>query len=259
MPSNPAPFVRKTFELVSDANTDHIVSWSPDGLSFVIHDTHEFQQNILPFYFKHNNLCSFVRQLNTYGFRKVVTGDSSGNLEFKQTSFKQGKPQLLRKVVRRKSGTKRSRSEFTCDSPDYVSSPEYYDDVSPPMTPEQPSCETMLETIANITERQEQTKNQIQELMCELAEAKRQIKELEALPDHDKTDMEPPLKMAKVEVTPADPIDEFWFDVESPEILKPDDYEPLSCVPLSVYEGQQEPCAAFDLRGFLLETPCIQV
>lgn len=64
--AGPSPFVTKTFEMVDDPNTNHIVSWNRGGTSFVVWDPHSFAATILPLYFKHNNFSSFVRQLNTY-------------------------------------------------------------------------------------------------------------------------------------------------------------------------------------------------
>lgn len=62
----PTPFLTKTYELVDDQNTNHVVSWSGGNNSFVIWDSVAFSTSVLPRYFKHNNFSSFVRQLNTY-------------------------------------------------------------------------------------------------------------------------------------------------------------------------------------------------
>ncbi|XP_033146632.1 uncharacterized protein LOC103863505 isoform X2 [Brassica rapa] len=62
----PPPFLIKTFEIVEDPNTDHIVSWNRGGTSFVVWDLHSFSTFLLPRHFKHSNFSSFIRQLNTY-------------------------------------------------------------------------------------------------------------------------------------------------------------------------------------------------
>jgi heat shock transcription factor len=62
----PAPFLTKTYQLVDDPRTDHIVSWGEDETTFVVWRPPEFARDLLPNYFKHNNFSSFVRQLNTY-------------------------------------------------------------------------------------------------------------------------------------------------------------------------------------------------
>lgn len=62
----PAPFLTKTYQLVDDPLTDHIVSWSEDESTFVVWRPPEFARDLLPNFFKHNNFSSFVRQLNTY-------------------------------------------------------------------------------------------------------------------------------------------------------------------------------------------------
>ena len=96
-------FLTKTFDIVSDPECDHIISWSDDGLSFVIHDTTMFLTEIVPKHFKHNNLASFIRQLNIYGFQKV------GNkhvCEFRHELFRRGERHLLAQI-KRKTPTKR--------------------------------------------------------------------------------------------------------------------------------------------------------
>ncbi|KAI9086285.1 hypothetical protein K1719_031739 [Acacia pycnantha] len=65
------PFLWKTYDLVDDPSLDPIISWGSAGASFVVWDPVEFARIVLPRNFKHNNFSSFVRQLNTYGFRKI--------------------------------------------------------------------------------------------------------------------------------------------------------------------------------------------
>ncbi|XP_004625943.1 heat shock factor protein 4 isoform X4 [Octodon degus] len=113
LPTEPGPspvpaFLGKLWALVGDPGTDHLIRWSPNGTSFLVSDQSRFAKEVLPQYFKHSNMASFVRQLNMYGFRKVVSIEQGGllrperdHVEFQHPSFVRGREQLLERVRRK--------------------------------------------------------------------------------------------------------------------------------------------------------------
>ncbi|KAI3718914.1 hypothetical protein L6452_19799 [Arctium lappa] len=103
----PTPFLLKTYDLLEEGeeNTSgggggdrRVVSWNEEGNGFVVWSPAEFSEQMLPRYFKHNNFSSFIRQLNTYGFKKT----SSKRWEFKHEKFQKGNRHLLMEIMRKK-------------------------------------------------------------------------------------------------------------------------------------------------------------
>lgn len=70
-----------------------MIAWNEEGSSFVIEDEARFASALLPHYFKHSNIASFIRQvplshiqLNMYNFHKRKT--ASGRTEFYHKLFR---------------------------------------------------------------------------------------------------------------------------------------------------------------------------
>ncbi|XP_039165827.1 heat stress transcription factor A-2-like [Eucalyptus grandis] len=96
-----APFLRKTYEMVSDPSTDTVVS-----------DPHEFSKEVLPRYFKHCNVSSFIRQLNTY------VGTPSNGIVVFDLEGKKHLPKNIRRRHKLSDHTKTSSSTVASDYPE---------------------------------------------------------------------------------------------------------------------------------------------
>lgn len=112
-----APFLQKTFELISSCDTS-IASWEEDGESFIVKNTHVFARDYIPEYFEHNKFQSFSRQLNFYGFKKLPTKiirledtDVGKSVRFYNPFFKRGRPDLLYRISR-STTTKKGNQEI---------------------------------------------------------------------------------------------------------------------------------------------------
>ncbi|KAJ7991726.1 hypothetical protein DPEC_G00286870 [Dallia pectoralis] len=126
--SNVPAFLTKLWTLVEDPDTDPLICWSPNGNSFHVFDQGRFSKEVLPKYFKHNNMASFVRQLNMYGFRKVVHIEQGGlvkpekdDTEFQHPYFIRGQEPLLENIKRKVTNVSNVKHEELKMSSDDVS------------------------------------------------------------------------------------------------------------------------------------------
>ncbi|ROT67637.1 heat shock factor 1 [Penaeus vannamei] len=104
---NVPAFLTKLWRLVDDVKTNDLICWTQNGRSFIIRNQARFSRDLLPQYYKHNNMASFVRQLNMYGFHKVVSADSGGlrlerdEMEFAHPHFLRGQEALIENIKRK--------------------------------------------------------------------------------------------------------------------------------------------------------------
>ncbi|VDP34302.1 unnamed protein product [Soboliphyme baturini] len=105
-------FLHKLWKIVNSTDVNYHTTWDEDGFSFIITDTEKFSRDVLPYFFKHGNLNSFVRQLNMYGFRKVSSMERGTlksikevHIQFQHPYFVRDYPDLLFLIRRKISGS----------------------------------------------------------------------------------------------------------------------------------------------------------
>ena len=93
-------FLLKLHQILENEQYKDIICWGEDGSYFVVKNLHDFTENILPKYYKHNNYSSFIRQLNMYDFHKRKSSPNEHIFEHK--NFIKDKKELL-KLIKRKT------------------------------------------------------------------------------------------------------------------------------------------------------------
>lgn len=125
------PFLLKLYEIVENNSTPvdgsrPCVSWGPSGKSFIIHETETFARNVLPLYFKHDNIRSFMRQLNIYNFTRCPKkANSTGNpnaVEFSHPNFMRGCMHMLSEFKRVVPNNSKSNSAAAAQAAAHVAS-----------------------------------------------------------------------------------------------------------------------------------------
>jgi hypothetical protein len=96
-------FPVKMHAILSNPKLQHILAWDAHGRSFRIILPRQFEEYVLPRYFEHSKMCSFLRQVNGWGFRRLL-GENSR--VYYEEHFLRGMPWLCKKMKRHKVGEK---------------------------------------------------------------------------------------------------------------------------------------------------------
>ena len=92
-------FLLKLYHILETPEYKDIIHWNDNGKSFIVQNLHDFTENILPKYYKHNNYSSFVRQLNMYDFHKKRNGQNEHIFQHK--NFIRGEKDLIKTIKRK--------------------------------------------------------------------------------------------------------------------------------------------------------------
>lgn len=102
------PFPLKLMQVLADEQYSHIISWMPNGRSFVIIRPRSFVQEILPKHFKSAQYASFTRKLTRWGFLKCEDGTG----EFFHPQFRKGRVDLAEKITCQGNSSSRDDSKI---------------------------------------------------------------------------------------------------------------------------------------------------
>ncbi|XP_062003764.1 heat stress transcription factor B-3-like [Rosa rugosa] len=167
--SSPPPFLLKTYMLVEDPATDDVISWNEDGSAFVVWQPAEFARDLLPTLFKHSNFSSFVRQLNTYGFRKVATS----RWEFCNDKFRKGEKDHLCEIRRRKAWANKQQPNAALAQGQAAAEDDQSDEDH-----ERSSSTSSSSEYSSLIDENKRLKMENGVLSCELTSMKNKCKEL---------------------------------------------------------------------------------
>lgn len=104
-------FIETLYTMTILSENEKAIGFTSDGLYLEIRDADELGLVILPRYFKHRNISSFIRQLNNYGFRTVPS--SKGTFQtFIHENFIRDKQDLLRFIVRKTVGDSKKKKSL---------------------------------------------------------------------------------------------------------------------------------------------------
>lgn len=115
--ARPKTFVYTTFDMVSNLENGAAIGFNLEGTALEIRDLVLLTEKILPKYFRHKNVTSFYRQLNSYGFRTTRSASADIAHTFTHELFRRGEPEMLVNIVRKKCMPKDKNTCKKSESP----------------------------------------------------------------------------------------------------------------------------------------------
>ena len=117
------PFPQKLHKLLEDGTHADIISWAPNGRCFLIHQPKLFVQVVLPHFFNATKKTSFTRQLNLYGFVRLLSNgpDKGGYYHEKFLRSKSKLCKLIKRIPLK--GSKHSLCQDSQQEPKFYSMP----------------------------------------------------------------------------------------------------------------------------------------
>jgi len=99
---------------VEASDLDHILSFFPHGRAFIIHNPKAFEKLVMPKYFRMSHMASFRKQLNLYGFKRIVQGPEYGG--YYHELFIKGRPDMCAKIFRPRVKDSNASQSQKCSS-----------------------------------------------------------------------------------------------------------------------------------------------
>ena len=111
--------LHKLLRLSGEYGAHDIVSWFPNGKAFRVHNRRKFESMIMKRFFNQSVYRSFLRQLNGWGFTRVINGDEVMEGAYQHPLFLRDQPDLCRRMIRAKvtpSGSAKKKKAATASS-----------------------------------------------------------------------------------------------------------------------------------------------
>eukprot|EP00980_Cylindrotheca_fusiformis_P030817 scaffold25464_cov113-Cylindrotheca_fusiformis.AAC.1 len=108
-------FPAKLHTILSIPENQDIISWLPHGRSWRILRQEQFEEQVLPMFFRHARHKSFIRQVNGWGFKRITSGPDYNS--YYHEHFLRGRLDLCQQMQRLRKEDIDARKQADPESP----------------------------------------------------------------------------------------------------------------------------------------------